>query len=94
MECTSQIIFDEDTLDGKNTLHATATAAFQFRDASEPEAKAILDIKEPANEKSLSSAMCPTLPQLVPCNTRSQQTPRCITKYVPFATEQNPQIIQ
>jgi len=36
--------FDEDTSDGKHTLHATATAVIQFRDASEAIRKAILDI--------------------------------------------------
>jgi len=62
--------FDEDTSDGKHTFLATATAVFLFRDASEAARKAILDIQEPANEKSLSTNMSLTSPQLLPCNVR------------------------
>jgi len=86
--------FDEDTSDGKHTLHATATAVFQFRDASEATRKAILDIQQPANEKSLSTTMSPTSPQLLPCNVRSQQKPASSTKYAGFAVEQYPDILQ
>ena len=75
-------------------MHATATAVFQFRDASEPARKAIIDIQGPANEKSLSSTMSPTSPQLLPCNVRSQQKPVSSTKYASFAVEQNLDILQ
>ena len=86
--------FDEDTPDGKHTLHATATTVFQFRDASEAARKAIIDKQESANGKSLSSTMSPTSPQLIPCNVRSQQRPVSSTKYASFAVEQNPDILQ
>ena len=86
--------FDEDTPDGKHTLHATATAVFQFKDTSEPAKETILDIQEPTNEKSLASTMSPTSPQLLPCNVRAQQKPASSTKYSDFTVEQNPDILQ
>ena len=86
--------FDEDTPDGKHTLHATATAVFQSRETSKAAREAVLDIADPAKEKSLSSTMSPTSPQLLPCNVRSEQKPLSSTKYAGFAVEQNADILQ
>lgn len=84
--------FSEDTPDGTGTLHATATAVFQFQNTSKPTQNRILGIHGAASDKSLSS-LSPTAPRLLPCNISSQQKLTLSSKHPEFAVQQNEAIL-
>ena len=80
--------FAEDTPDGKGTLHATATAVFQFHDTNETNTQNAIAIEQPCTERSLSS-LAPTEPQLLPCSINSQHKPTSNIKFAEFTLNQN-----